>query len=262
MMSSLRIFLIGGLTSYRALFRWMSPWIAIPVFIIQPLFQIMLFVYVGRTAGVSDDRFFLIGNAILNAAIPCLFAMGNTIDGERYQGTLPLLLASPAKRIPLFFGRALPVILNGFGVTVICLGIGAALLDVSLPAKTWGPLALSVAVSSFSCTGLGLLMAAIALRVRDVAVLANVVFGLLMIFAGVNVPLASLPGWVAATAQWLPLTHGIGAARELAAGAGVARIAPQLGIEAGLGLLYTTLGLATLFWLEYESKRKSTLDIN
>ena len=188
--------------------------------------------------------------------------MGNTIDGERYQGTLPLLLASPARRIPLFFGRALPVIINGFAVTVVCLGIGAALLDVSLPASTWGPLALSIAVSSFSCTGLGLLMAAIALRVRDVAVLANVVFGLLMIFAGVNVPLVSLPGWVAATAQWLPLTHGIAAARELAAGAGVAAIVGQLGIEALLGLLYSVLGLATLFWLEFESKRKSTLDIN
>jgi len=261
-MSSLRILLFGGLTSYRALFRWMSPWIAIPVFIVQPLFQIMLFVYVGRTAGVGDDRFFLIGNAILNAAIPCLFAMGNTIDGERYQGTLPLLLASPARRIPLFFGRALPVILNGFAVTIICLCVGAAMLDVSLPAETWGPLALAVAVSSFSCTGLGLLMAAVALRVRDVAVLANVVFGLLMIFAGVNVPLVSLPGWVAATAQWLPLTHGIAAARELAMGAGVAGVGAQLGVEAGLGLLYCVLGLGTLFWLEFDSRRKSTLEIS
>jgi hypothetical protein len=35
-----------------------------------------------------------------------------------------------------------------------------------------------------------------------------------------------------------------------------------LGIEAGLGLLYTVLELGTLFWLELESRRKSTLDIN
>ena len=45
-------------------------------------------------------------------------------------------------------------------------------------------------------------------------------------------------------------------------GASVAAIGAQLGIEAGLGLLYSVLGLATLFWLENESKRKSTLDIN
>jgi hypothetical protein len=43
---------------------------------------------------------------------------------------------------------ALPVILNGFGVTVVCLGIGAVLLDVTLPAQTWG-----IAVSSFRVPG-------------------------------------------------------------------------------------------------------------
>jgi len=105
-MSSLRIFLIGGLTSYRALFNWLTPWILIPSFILGPIFQILFFAYVGRTAGVGSDSFFLIGNAVLYASIPCLFAMGNTIGGERQQGTLPLLLASPAYRIPLFLGRA------------------------------------------------------------------------------------------------------------------------------------------------------------
>ncbi|HEX6872002.1 MAG TPA: ABC transporter permease, partial [Micromonosporaceae bacterium] len=113
-MSSLRVFILGGLTSYRALFGWLSPWILIPTFILGPLFQILLFASIGRVAGVADDAFFLIGNAVLYAAIPCLFAMGNTIGGERYASTLPLLLASPARRIPLFLGRALPVILNGF----------------------------------------------------------------------------------------------------------------------------------------------------
>jgi ABC-2 type transport system permease protein len=140
--------------------------------------------------------------------------------------------------------------------------VGAAVLGVSLPAETWGPLAISVAISSFSCTGLGLLMAAVALRVRAVAVLANVVFGLLMIFAGVNVPLVSLPGWVAATGQWLPLTHGIRAARELSGGSGLSAIGSQLAVEAALGVAYSALGLCTLFLLERESRRKSTLDVN
>ena len=156
LMTSLRIFFIGGLTSYRALFNWLTPWILIPTFMLGPILQILLFAYIGRTAGVGDDRFFLIGNAVQYAAIPCLFAMGNTIGDERQQGTLPLLLASPARRIPLFLGRALPVIVNGFVVAVVALGVGALLLQVRLPGSaTWLPLALVVAVCSFSCTGLG-----------------------------------------------------------------------------------------------------------
>lgn len=260
MISSLRILVLGGLTSYRALFRWLNPWIAVPVLVFQPLFQVILFVYVGRAAHVSNDTFFLIGNAILNAAIPCLFAMGQTIQGERQQGTLPLLLASPSPRIPLFLGRALPAIANGFVVTVVCFIFGALVLHVSFPASTWGPLALAMAVCSFSCTGLGMLMAAIAMRVRSVAVLANVIFGLLMLLAGVNVPVASLPHWARVIAQYIPLTHGIAAARELADGSRLGNLGSELGTELAIGAVYTALGVVILLWLEWESKRSATLE--
>jgi ABC-2 type transport system permease protein len=241
-MTSLRVFVLGGLTSYRAMFHWLTPWILIPVFIATPIFEILFFAFVGRTAGVGDDRFFLIGNAVLQASIPCLFAMGNTIGNERQQGTLPLLLVSPARRIPLFLGRALPVVLNGFLVAVVAMTLGALLLRVPFPPSTWPGMALAVAVASFSCTGLGLLGAAIALRVRETAVLSNLIFGMLMIFAGVNVPLLSLPGWMAAVANWLPLTHGIVGTRKVAAGAGIAAIRGDLLAEAGLGVLYVVTG--------------------
>ncbi|HEX6871416.1 MAG TPA: ABC transporter permease, partial [Micromonosporaceae bacterium] len=91
-------------------------------------------------------------------------------------------------------------------------------------------------------------------------VLANVVFGILLIFAGVNIPLASLPAWMTATAQWLPLTHGIAAAREVAAGANLSDVGAGLAAEAGLGALYLGIGLALLAWFERESRRFATLD--
>jgi hypothetical protein len=122
--SSVRLFFVGGITSYRALFAWMSPWIFIPSFIVTPLFQILFFAYAGRAAGVADDRFFLIGNAVQFASIPCLFAMGNAIANERREQTLGLILVTPARRIPLFLGRALPVIVNGFLVTVVAFVLG------------------------------------------------------------------------------------------------------------------------------------------
>ncbi len=260
-MASLRIFVVGGLISYRALFSWLSPWILIPSFVVTPLFQILLFAYVGRAAGVGDDAYFLIGNAVLYASIPCLFAMDSTISGERQQGTLPLLLGSPARRVPLFLGRALPVILNGFGVTVVALLAGALVLGVRLPLAVWGPLAVAIAVATFSCTGLGLVTAALALRVRETAVLTNVVFGVLLIFGGSNVPLSALPGWMAAVGSWLPLTHGLAAAREVAGGASLTAVWPELLAEAGLGVGYVAIGLVMLAWFERESRRRATLDL-
>jgi ABC-2 type transport system permease protein len=260
-MVSLRVFFVGGLTSYRALFNWLTPWILIPTFLLGPLFQILFFAYVGRDAGVGTDSFYLIGNAVQYAAIPCLFAMGNTIGGERQFQTLGLLLASPARRVPLFLGRSVPVILNGFAVSVFALFAGALILDVSLPASSLLPLVAVVAVCAFSCTGLGLATAALAVRVRETAVLSNLFFGILLIFCGVNVPLTALPTWMSSMAQWMPLTHGIEAARDLAGGESWTTVLPLVAREAEIGVIYVVIGLLMLAYFERESRRHATLDL-
>jgi ABC-2 type transport system permease protein len=259
-MNWLRILLIGGITSYRALFAWLTPWILIPTFIVTPIFQILLFAFLGRSAGFRDDSFFLIGNAILYSAIPCLFAMGNTIGGERQYGTLPLVLVSPAPRLPLFLGRALPVIINGFLVSAVALAGGSALLGVSFRPRVWALITVATAVSAFACTGLGLAAAALALRVRETAVLSNIIFGLLLVFAGVNVPLSSLPAWMVAAAQWVPLTHGIAAARAVANGADFGDVQADLLVEGGIGVLYVAIGFIMLRLFVDESRRRASLE--
>jgi len=260
MTTSLRIFFIGGMASYRALFSWLTPWILIPTFILAPMFELLFFAFVGKDAGVGDNTFYLIGNGISSAAIPCLFAMGNTISNERYTGTLGLLLTSPARRLPLFLGRALPVILNGFVVSVVALALGAVVLRVSLPAGSWLPILAVTAVAAFSCTGLGLFAAAIGLRVRETATLSNIVLGVLLVFTGVNVAVSVLPQWMQSVSAVLPMTHGIEAARELAAGSSLADVVPLVGDEILIGAVYTVIGFATLLWFEHQSRHHATLE--
>jgi ABC-2 type transport system permease protein len=257
---SLRIFFVGGLMSYRALFNWINPWIMIPSFFIAPLFQILLFAYIGRAAHLESDKFYVIGNALQYAAIPCLFAMGNTIANERRQQTLGPVLATPARRLPLFVGRAVPVMANGFLVSAFALAAGGAILGVHVPASAIPKLAIVVAVTAFSCTGLGLVTAAVGLRAIETAVFANILFGLLLIFCGVNVPLDALPGWMSTTAQGLPLTHGIEAARRLADGASLGSVGGLVGAEAAIGAVYVALGYTLLRIVEFESRRLATLE--
>ncbi len=193
-MTSLRIFFVGGLISFRALFNWLSPWIYVPSMLVAPIVQILLFAYMGRAAGVESDEFYLIGNAVQYSAIPCLFAMANTVAGERYTQTLGIVLVTPANRVALFLGRSLPVVVNGAIVSMFSLVVGALLLGVRLPAGSWLPLAVIILIAAVSCTGLGLANAALGLRVRETAVMSNVLFGLLLIFSGANVPVDALPG--------------------------------------------------------------------
>ena len=259
-MNGVRVFFIGGLTSYRALFNWLTPWILIPTFLIAPLFQILLFVYIGRSARIQSDEFYVIGNSIQYAAIPCVFAMSNTIAGERYSQTLSSILATPAGRMPLFLGRSLPVIVNGALVSMFALALGGAIVGIDLPAGSIAPLALVIVVAAFSCTGLGLLSAAVGLWVRETATLNNIVFGVLLVFCGVNVSLDDLPGWMSTIAQGLPLTHAIEAARRLAAGDTLADVEGLVAAEALVGAVWALLGYGLLRRLEWESRTRATLE--
>jgi ABC-2 type transport system permease protein len=261
MTTALRIFFIGGMTSYRALFHWLTPWILIPTFILGPLFELLFFAFVGKDAGVGSSTFYLIGNAVGAAAVPALFAMGNTVADERYSQTLGLLLASPARRLPLFLGRAVPVIINGFCVSVVALVLGALVLRVSLPPSTWGPLLLIIAITSMSCTGLGLTAAAIGLRVRETATLSNIILGTLIVFCGLYVAVSALPLWMQSVARFLPMSHGIAAAREVAGGAPLSSVLWLLRDEIALGLVYTAIGIGLLLFFERESRRHATLEL-
>ncbi len=259
-MNSVRVFFFGGLASYRALFGWLSPWVFIPSLVVAPIFQILLFVYIGRSAQLASDEFYVIGNAIQYASIPCLFAMTHIIAGERYQQTLGSILISPARRLPLFLGRALPVALNGFFVAAFALLVGGAIVGVGVPSSAYAPIAVVTAVSAFSCTGLGLVNAGLGLIVRETAVLSNIIFGILLVFSGANVPLDDLPAWMRLVSEGLPFRHGIEAARELADGAAFGDVLGLVGAELLVGGIYLVLGFALIRWMEVVGRRRATLE--
>jgi ABC-2 type transport system permease protein len=260
-MRNARVFFLGGLISYRALFSWMTPSIFFLTLVVQPIFQILLFAYIGRAANLRSDEFYVVGNAMQYAAVPCLFAMTQTIAGERYQQTLGYILISPAGRLPLFLGRALPVILNGFFVAAFSLIVGGLILGVTFSPSVFAPLALVVLVASLSCTGLGLINAGLGLRIRETSVLSNILIGILLIFCGANVPVGSLPDWMAPVASWMPLTHAIEAARSVVHGNSVADVQGLLGRELGVGLLYAVAGLSIIHFFEMQSRRHASLGI-
>jgi ABC-2 type transport system permease protein len=257
-----RIFFLGGLTSFRALFGWISPWIYIPALVVAPLFQILLFAYIGRTTGLASDKFFVVGNALQYASIPCLFAITNIIAGERYENTLGYILVSPAGRIPIFVGRAVPVVVNGAFVAGLSLLLGGLLLDVHVPSGSLLPLAFVVLVTAYSCTGLGLISAGLGLRIRETAVLANVLFGVLLIFTGANVPLDTLPDWMAAISGWLPITHGIEAGRQVADGASLGDVSDLVAKEAALGTVFAVGGYLLIRFMEREARRRASIEVS
>jgi ABC-2 type transport system permease protein len=256
----LRIFFVGGLISYRALFNWIRPSIYIPTMLGAPLFQILFFTYLGRYSNARDDTFFIVGNAVQVASMSSIYGMAMAVANERWSGTLAPLLASPANRAAVFLGRGLPVMANGLVVSAFGFAISAALLDFRPGWSVVPALATVVVVTTLSCTAFGMVLGSIGLRTRDFMFGANMAYFLMLLFCGVNIPLDVLPGWMEAIGRGLPLTHGIMAAREVAAGSSLADVSGLIWTEIGIGACYAAVAYLLFRWLERESRRKAVLE--
>jgi ABC-2 type transport system permease protein len=260
-MSSLRVFLVGGLISYRALFNWIRPSVYIPTMFGGPLFQLVFFTYLGRYSGSGrSDAFFIVGNAVQVCAMSSVYGMTMSVANERWFGTLGPLLASPANRLAVFLGRGLPVLANALVVSAFGFAAGALLLGFRPGWDVVPALAAVVGVTAAACTAFGMLLGSIGLRAKDFFFAANLAYFLMLLFCGVNIPLAVLPGWMEAIGRCLPLTHGIEAARAVAAGSSLGDVAGLVATEAAVGAAYAAAAYLLFRVLEAESRRRAVLD--
>jgi len=259
---NLRLFWEGALLSYIALFRWLRPSTYLASKVFMPVTYILFFTFIGVYAtGWQNASFYVIGNAIQVAAVSGIFGVTMSIGGDRYAGTLPYLFGTPANRMVMFVGRAFMHILDGMLGVVIALTWGVVLLGLNLSQTDPLALGVTILVTTFSASGMGLLLGCLSLTVVEVWFINNLVFFLLLVFSGANVPLAALPGWMQTISQVLPLTRGIAASRIIIAGGGLPEVLPLLGGELLVGLIYILLGYSLFRWFEFEAKRRGTLDV-
>ena len=256
----LSIFFVGGVIAYRGLFNWIRPAMYIPTMLGSPLFQLIFFTKLGEFAHAESPDFYIVGNATQVCAMSAVYGMTMAVANERSFGTLGPLLASPANRSAVFLGRGLPVLANGLVVSAFTFAAGAVFLGFRPGLDVVPELAAVVTVTAASCTAFGMLLGSIGLRAKDYFFAANLAYFLMLLFCGVNIPLDQLPGWMSAIGRCLPLTHGIAAAREVAAGASLGSVSGLLATEAAVGVAYAAAAYLLFRILERESRRSAVLD--
>ena len=192
MTAAFRVFFVGGRISYHALFNWIRPGLYVTTMLGSPLFQILFFTYLGRYATNRGDDFFIVGNAVQVSAMAGIYG-----DGDRERAVVRNALAAardagePAGAVR---GRA-AFIANGLAVSAFGFAVGWLFLDFSPAPGSLPALAAVVIVTVASCTALGMLVGSIGLRARDVFA-ANLVYFLMLLVCGVNVPVDELPAWL------------------------------------------------------------------
>jgi ABC-2 type transport system permease protein len=256
-----RVFWYGGRMSYGMLFNWARPSIYIPTLIGGPTFQLLFFAALGSYATDRSPAYFAIGNAVQVSAIAGVFGMTMAIANERWFGTLPAILATPANRVALFAGRFMPFVLNGLLVSLYAFALGFVFLGVRLAPGSLAVVGLALLVTVFACTAIGALQGAISLRLRDGLFGANLVTMSILLFCGVNIPMHELPGWMQVVGNLLPFSHGLEAVRQAADGAGIAQVGGLIAIEALIGTAYAVAAFGLFVYLERSARANATLDV-
>ncbi len=258
---NVRLFFQGALLSYVALFRWLRPTTYLASKIVMPLAQILFFTFLGIYAtGRGNASFYIIGNAVQLAAVSGIYGVTMSIGGDRWEGTLLYLFGTPANRLAMFTGRAFFHVLDGILGVFVGLAWGVILLGLDLSHVHPLALVIAILITTFSTSGLGLLLGCVSLVSVDTMFVNNTAYFLLLVFSGANVKLSALPSWMQAISWGLPLTRGIAAVRSLVAGAGLAEVAPLLMGEALVGIVYVLFGYSLFRWFEFQAKRRGTVE--
>jgi ABC-2 type transport system permease protein len=257
----LRVFFVGGVIAFRGLFNWIRPAMYIPTMLGSPLFQLIFFTKLGQYAHAESRDFYVVGNSVQVCSMAAVYGMTMAISNERQMQTLGPLLASPANRAAVFLGRGVPVLANGLIVSSFTFAVGALLLGFRPGVGSVPALAAIVLVTVASCTCFGMLLGSLGLRIKDVFFGSNLAYFMMLLLCGVNIPLDVLPGWLSAIGRCLPLTHGIAAAREVAAGASFGAVSGLVATEAAIAAAYAAAGFVLFRFFENASRRSAVLDV-
>ena len=256
----LRRFTESAIIIFRALFRWFDLSAYIATKIVMPVQQVLFLSLLGLYAGgPSRVDYLVIGNGIVLAGLGGLWSAA-TLGEERAHGTLPLLLASPVNRLLNFLQRGVVHIADSLLTVSIALIFGVVLFHVDFSRTNFLALGVSIAVAVVSSIALGLLLGAFALAFAEVYFVANAVYYLLLLVAGVNVPVAALPVWLQYVSRIVPFTRSIAAARSAVQGATLGPLTSLLLTELALAGFYLLVGYLLLRLMEAVAVRHGNLE--
>jgi len=221
------------------------------------LSQMAFFVFVGLfIRGPTAIPFIAIGNALQVISWNTVFSVINITSHDKWDGTLPLMLATPASRMPLFIGRAMIHVFDGLLSIAIAFAFAAFLFGVDFGQANALALTITVLLTAFTMAGYGLLIGGFSFYFRDPIVFANIFTFILLIFCGVNFPVSDLPAAIQPISYIFPLTYGVEAARNAIAGANLLEISTILGQQLVVGLASIMLGY--IFFRSFENMARKT----
>jgi ABC-type multidrug transport system permease subunit len=184
----------------------------------------------------------------MNMMFSCLFGVGYVVVRYRKSGFLRRLSATPVTAFEFGAAQILSRLLLTLSVTSLIYGA----LALFVPFHNEGSvlLLLLIAVAgALAMIAFGFMMAARFTSEELATGAINIASWPMMLLSGVWFSLEGAPAWLQHAAKALPLTQMLDAARAVMLdGAGIGDVLPQLGILAGMAVLFLGIAAAGFRW--------------
>lgn len=170
----------------------------------QPIMIAVLALWMLKEKGAEYAMFVVVGSGLTGLWSSLLFISGNSINAERWTGTLESLVALPTPFEVIVFGKNLANVLQSLLSMVLGYFVAAWLFGYSLSIlqPLWFAVSLLLSIFAFIC--FGLLIAPVFVMNPGVRAWQNGMEFPVYVLCGFLFPIALLPGWTTPISYLLP----------------------------------------------------------
>jgi ABC-2 type transport system permease protein len=216
----------------------------------------------GEAIDVQYYMTFLLIGALIWSYLSMIFdILSETVQWERWEGTIEYTFMSPTSRVTHLLGMGVYAIVYGIIRTALVLGVAMLAFDLDLGNADYVAALVVLAVCSISLVGFGVVAAVMPLLSPEKGQqVTYIVSALLLLVSGVYYPVSVLPGWMQSLATVSPVTYGLeGSRAALQHGAGIADLWGSIWPLLIMGFVFVPLGIWIFHLGEIYAKRTGKL---
>ncbi|MBA2715064.1 MAG: ABC transporter permease [Rubrobacteraceae bacterium] len=216
----------------------------------------------GQSIDIQGYMTFLLIGALIWSYLSMIFdILSETVQWERWEGTIEYTFMSPTSRVTHLLGMGVYAIVYGIIRTALVLGVAMLAFDLDLSNANYLAALIVLAVCSISLVGFGVVAAVMPLLSPEKGQqVTYIVSALLLLVSGVYYPVNVLPGWMQSLATVSPVTYGLrGSRAALRHGAGIAQLWDTIWPLLIMGVVFVPLGLYIFHLGELYAKRTGKL---
>ncbi len=172
--------------------------------VFQPMIIAILGLFMLRDKGADYAMFVVVGSGLTGLWSSLLFVSGNSINVERWTGTLESLVGMPTPFDVIVFGKNLANVFQSLFSMVVSYALAAFLFGYSLSLTQPLLFFVTLLLSMFAFICFGLTIAPVFVMYRSIQQWQNAMEFPVYIMCGFLFPIALLPGWTTPISYLLP----------------------------------------------------------